>query len=393
MPDVVILCGGRGTRAYPDTLELPKPLLPVAGVPVVEHVMGIYARHGYRRFVLASGYLGDRLADHFATPRGDYEVEVVDTGLDTDTGERIRRVLPHVHGDTFFATYADGLANIDLDELLRRHLSHDGAATLTTVPLPAQYGVLESDGDGRVARFREKPRLVEHWINGGFFVFERRAFSAWEGENLERDVLPALSAQDELYTYRHRGFWRSMDTFKDREELTNLAESGAPPWEATVPSEQTATLVGAEWTRHRAASDAAGAQASTGLAERRAATGKGNGHGNGTATATSHPRRKPSRGRRWRCSPGSGMAATTMATPSTLPPVTLPHPSRRSRSPTSTCRVPRVASRRIAGCESSPPPRRSSTSSPSSSPTASPGRSRPASSGSGWSAPTASSCC
>ncbi len=232
MLDVVILCGGRGTRAYPDTLELPKPLLPVAGIPIVEHVMGIYARHGHRRFILASGYLGERLAEHFATSRGDYEVEVVDTGLDTDTGERLRRVCDHVRGERFFATYADGLADIDLDALVQRHMEHDGAATVTTVPLPSQYGVLESGEDGRVARFREKPRLEEHWINGGFFVFERRAFDTWEGENLEREVLPALSERHDLFTFRHRGFWKSMDTFKDREELNRLAEIGSPPWEA-----------------------------------------------------------------------------------------------------------------------------------------------------------------
>jgi exopolysaccharide biosynthesis polyprenyl glycosylphosphotransferase len=247
MPDVVILCGGRGTRAYPDTLELPKPLLTIAGVPVVEHVIGIYARHGYRRVILASGYLGERLAEHFATPRGDYDVEVVDTGLDTDTGERLRRVRDHLREDRFFATYADGLADIDLDALLARHLGHGGAATVTTVPLPSQYGVLESDPVGRVARFREKPRLVEHWINGGFFVFERRALDMWEGENLEREVLPALSARDELFTYPHSGFWKSMDTFKDREELARLAEGGEPPWEATARSEHVTAQVGTSW--------------------------------------------------------------------------------------------------------------------------------------------------
>lgn len=243
MLDVVILCGGRGTRAYPDTVELPKPLLPVGGIPILEHVMGIYARQGCRRFILATGYLGHQIAERYASPPDGIEVVCVDTGEDTETGERLRRAAAYVRGDRFFATYADGVADIDLHALLTLHLERGALATVTTVALPSQYGILESDLSGRIHDFQEKPRLPDHWINAGFFVFERAALDHWQGEVLERDVLPALASVGGLYAYRHRGFWKSMDTYKDRQELDALVRSATPPWEV-----QHAALATAEVT-------------------------------------------------------------------------------------------------------------------------------------------------
>ena len=237
--EVVILCGGRGTRAYPDTLELPKPLLPVGGLPIVEHVMRIFARQGHRRFILATGYLGDMIEQRYSSQSPDghplegCEIVVVDTGDETETGERVRLAAQHVEGDRFFATYADGVGDVDVNELLAEHRASGALATVTTVPLPSQYGVLESTDDGRITRFREKPRLQEHWINGGFFVFEKTALAHWEGEVLEQDVLPALAQVGGLYAYRHVGFWKSMDTYKDRQELDSLARGATPPWHAT----------------------------------------------------------------------------------------------------------------------------------------------------------------
>ncbi|HET9051740.1 MAG TPA: sugar phosphate nucleotidyltransferase [Candidatus Dormibacteraeota bacterium] len=226
----VILCGGRGSRAYPATEEVPKPLLRVGGLPVVEHVIGIYARRGCRRFVLATGYLGDRLAEHFRDGRPDAEVTCVDTGADTPTGERLRRCLPWAGNGTFLATYSDGLGDVDLDALVRRHRDHGRAATVTAVPLPSQYGTLDVDGSGRVGGFVEKPRLEGHWINAGFFVLEPRALAA-PGADLEREMLPALATAGELHAYRHPGFWRSLDTLKDQVELDGLAGDGVrPPW-------------------------------------------------------------------------------------------------------------------------------------------------------------------
>jgi len=229
----VILCGGRGTRAYPHTTEVPKPLLEVAGRPVLAHVMEIYAGQGFRPFVLSAGFKADMIREFAATTPSSWEVEVVDTGEQTNTGGRVTGVRDRV-GETFFATYADGLGDVDLGALLAFHRDHGAAATLTTVPLPSQYGTIDLAEDGHVRRFREKPVLSDHWINGGFFVFDVRAFDLWQGEDLEREVLPGLGAAGELFAYRHRGFWKSMDTYKDALELSALATEGRVPWTRSV---------------------------------------------------------------------------------------------------------------------------------------------------------------
>jgi glucose-1-phosphate cytidylyltransferase len=225
----LILCGGKGTRAYPHTLELPKPLLEVAGRPVLLHVMEIYAMQGYSEFILAAGYKQELIEEFAAKTDPSWQVSVVDTGETTNTGGRVHACRDHV-GDTFFVTYADGLGNVDLQALERFHRAHAGSATMTTVPLPSQYGTIEVSPEGRVERFREKPRLPEHHINAGFFVLDSSVYHAWPGEDLERDVLPALGQRGELFAYRHDGFWKSMDTYKDSLELSSLYDEGTTPW-------------------------------------------------------------------------------------------------------------------------------------------------------------------
>jgi glucose-1-phosphate cytidylyltransferase len=225
----LILCGGKGTRAYPHTVELPKPLLEIAGRPVLLHLLEIYARQGFDDFVLAGGYKIDELRAFAHSLEVGWSVEVIDTGEDADTGERVVRCREHV-GDSFFLTYGDGLGDIDLSSLLAFHRSHLAAATMTTVPLPSQYGTIDIDGDGRVERFREKPTLHDHLINAGFMVLDQRAFELWAAPSLERDALPALGAAGELYAYTHRGFWRSMDTYKDALDLSEMCDPGPPPW-------------------------------------------------------------------------------------------------------------------------------------------------------------------
>jgi glucose-1-phosphate cytidylyltransferase len=224
--DVVILCGGKGTRLYPESVELPKALVKIGGTPIVEHVMRIYADQGFNRFVLAGGHLRELLVERYRSGSDDFDVRVVDTGDESGTGERIRRAREHVRGDTFMATYADGLGDVDIAGLVDAHIAGGRMATLTTVPLPSQYGTLILDDDDHVVEFREKPRLFDHWINGGFFVLERAALDV-PGDSLEDSVLPELARQDQLRAYRHTGFWKSMDTFKDRQELEALAP-GAP---------------------------------------------------------------------------------------------------------------------------------------------------------------------
>lgn len=216
---VVILCGGLGTRAYPYTTRIPKALMPVVGRPIVEQVMRIYADQGFDEFVLAVGHRKNDIIRYFgARPR--WNVEIVDTGDTTDTGARLVQCLDHV-GAHFHATYCDGLGDVDLGTLTAAHLAR-GGATMTTVQLRSQYGIVQIDADRKIVGFLEKPVLPDHWINAGFLAFEREALATAAGDNLERDVLPALAARGSLAVHQHRGFWRSMDTFKDQQELDEL---------------------------------------------------------------------------------------------------------------------------------------------------------------------------
>jgi glucose-1-phosphate cytidylyltransferase len=228
----VLLCGGRGTRAWPLTEDVPKPLLPAGGRPVLEHLVEVYARQGVTRFVLATGFRGDLVAAWAAAAEvaEGLTLTCVDTGVDSGTGERVRRCADVV-GDAFFLTYGDGLGDVDLTALLKAHRSAPNVlATMTTVPLPCPYGTIELGTDDRVLAFREKPVLPDHLINAGFFVFERAAFDDWPGPDLEADVLPALARRGRLQAYRHDGFWRSMDTQKDVVEMERLATTGGSPW-------------------------------------------------------------------------------------------------------------------------------------------------------------------
>jgi glucose-1-phosphate cytidylyltransferase len=229
----LILCGGKGTRAYPHSLEMPKPLMTVGEAPILLHLMEIYARQGFTDFVLAAGYRADLVRDFARELPDRWTVEVIDTGEDTGTGGRIIGCAGSL-GSTFLATYGDGLGSVDLSALIRFHHGHAGAVTVTAVALPSPYGTIEWDETGRVERFVEKPLLFDHWINAGFFVIDDRAFDRWSGDDLEREVLPALAAAGELYVYRHFGFWRSMDTYKDALELSALCAEGDGPW-TTLP--------------------------------------------------------------------------------------------------------------------------------------------------------------
>jgi glucose-1-phosphate cytidylyltransferase len=231
-PPVVILCGGRGTRLRERTENVPKALVEIGGMPILWHVLGIYVAQGFSRFFLATGYLGDLIEDFVANqtwPEG-VEVECVDTGVDTPTGGRIAALADQLDGGTFCATYADGVADIDLGALLGFHGSHGARATMTVVRPHLQWGVAELGEDGRVEGFVEKPRS-DHWINGGFFCFEPGALSYLDAESvLEREPLARLAAEGELRAHRHEGFWDCMDTYKDAVVLNDLWESGEAPW-------------------------------------------------------------------------------------------------------------------------------------------------------------------
>jgi len=232
-PPVVILCGGRGTRLRERTETVPKALVEIGGRPILWHVIGIYAAQGFERFLLATGYLGEAV-EEFVTAEawpGGIEIECVDTGLDTPTGGRIARLADRLGDEeTFCATYADGVADVDLEALLGFHREHGGIATMTVARPHLQWGVAELDGDGRVDGFVEKPRS-EHWINGGFFCFEPGVLGyLTEDSVLEREPLTRLAADGQLHAHRHEGFWDCMDTYKDAVVLNDLWASGEPPW-------------------------------------------------------------------------------------------------------------------------------------------------------------------
>jgi glucose-1-phosphate cytidylyltransferase len=233
-PPVVILCGGRGTRLQERTVAIPKPLVEIGGRPILWHVIQLYAVQGFRRFILATGYKG-RLIERFVLdcpwPEG-VSVECADTGLETPTGGRIKLLEERLVGEErFCATYADGVADIDLEALLQFHARHGALASMTVVRPELQFGVTELDGaDGRVTGFREKPRS-EHWINGGFFCMQRDALSYLESDSvLERAPLERLAREDELRAYRHEGFWECMDTYKDAVALNDMWDAGRAPW-------------------------------------------------------------------------------------------------------------------------------------------------------------------
>jgi glucose-1-phosphate cytidylyltransferase len=230
-PPVVILCGGRGTRLRERTESVPKALVEIGGRPILWHVIQIYAAQGFDRFLLATGYMGEAVAEFAAAERwpDGVKVEAIDTGLDTPTGGRIAALAGHLNGERFCATYADGVADVDLGEQLDFHRGHGALATVTVVQPNMQWGVAELDGD-RVAGFVEKPRS-EHWINGGFFCFEPGVLDYLDADSvLERAPLSRLAGEGQLRGFRHEGFWDCMDTYKDAVVLNDLWTAGRAPW-------------------------------------------------------------------------------------------------------------------------------------------------------------------
>src|SRR6266568_6795285 len=250
---VVILCGGLGTRLSEETQVRPKPMVEIGGRPILWHIMKIYERHGFNEFTLALGYKGDMIKDYFLNYHArqsdltvhlksgrtdyvnptaeDWHVTLVDTGGDTHTGGRLLRLKPLLgSGGAFMLTYGDGVADIDLGDLVAFHRSHGCLATVTAVRPAARFGELRIDGD-RVTHFQEKPQAGEGWINGGFFVFEPRVFDFIEDDStiLERAPLETLAAKGELMAYMHKGYWQSMDTLRDKQALEEVV-AGRPPW-------------------------------------------------------------------------------------------------------------------------------------------------------------------
>jgi glucose-1-phosphate cytidylyltransferase len=225
----VILCGGRGTRLGDHGRSVPKALIKIGEKPILWHLLGIYRRHGVDDFVLCLGYLGDEIRRYFENSEYGDKTTFVDTGVDTNTGGRLFRVRDALANDDIFCvTYGDGLADVDISKLVGFHRSHGKIATITAVHPHSNFGIIEIDPDSSVTRFREKPVLRE-WINGGFFVFDRRIFDYLDDDvTLEREPFEALSREGQMMAYKHEGFWKCMDTFKDNLEFEQIWKDGAP---------------------------------------------------------------------------------------------------------------------------------------------------------------------
>jgi len=232
LPIVVILCGGRGTRLQEHSQAVPKPLIEVGGRPIVWHVIQMYLAHGFRRFLLLTGYLAEQVeafADASSWP-ADARIACLDTGTDTPTGERLHRAASALQEERFCLAYADGVADIDLTRLLEYHREYGQAATMAVVQPRLPFGVAHLDGEGSVVGFSEKPRS-ELWVNAGFFCFERAAIDVLEsGSTLEREPLERLASKGSLRAFRHHGFWECMDTHKDWLTLNELWAGGRAPW-------------------------------------------------------------------------------------------------------------------------------------------------------------------
>jgi glucose-1-phosphate cytidylyltransferase len=250
---VIILAGGRGTRIAEETSARPKPMVEIGGRPILWHLMKVYSHYGFNDFLIACGYKGEMIKEYFhnwfirhsdfvvdlktgarevLSHNGlDWRVGVIDTGLDTMTGGRLLRLRDWIDGDRFMVTYGDGLGNVDMRALLAFHCSHGKIATVTAVRPPARFGDLVFDGD-QVCEFAEKPQTGAGWINGGFFIFERKAFDYIAGDNtaLEREPLENLAADGQLVGFRHDGFWQPMDTLREKQLLDSLWAEGSAPW-------------------------------------------------------------------------------------------------------------------------------------------------------------------
>ena len=224
---VVVLCGGKGTRLSEYTESIPKPLIEVGDKPILWHIIQLYKSFGFDDFILCLGYKGDQIRDYF---KGESKIRFVDTGLESSKAERIMKIKNLIKSEDFFVTYGDDISDINLKKLYEFHKSNKKIVTLTAIRLVSPFGILEFNKKWNVTGFREKPKL-DNFMNGGFYVFNKKIFSYLKkSRDLESGVFPELAKLKQIEAYRHDGFWKSMNTLKDVMELNELYRSKDWPW-------------------------------------------------------------------------------------------------------------------------------------------------------------------
>ena len=229
---VIILAGGLGTRISEETGDKPKPMVLIDDRPIIWHLMNIFAAQGFKDFVIAAGYKCEVIQEWVAKSEFEWSVEVLDTGLNTQTGGRIRKCIQNFPNDDFLATYGDGLGNVNINALVNFHQSHGKLATVTAVHPPARFGVLDIE-NGSVVHFGEKVQTGSGWINGGFFVLSRQVseYVLDDSEPFETGALPRLAFERQLMAFEHSGFWQPMDTLREKLDLQKLAKLIPTPWD------------------------------------------------------------------------------------------------------------------------------------------------------------------
>ena len=226
--EVVILCGGKGTRLLPLTENTPKPLLYIGDRPILWHVMKLYAAKGHKDFVLLLGYKGDMIKDYFSNPGNiekEWKITFVDTGIDTKKGDRIRMAKEKITGGNFILAYADDLSDVDINKVIDMHVNNKKVVTITAVKMKSIFGIIDIAGNGEVKGFIEKPEL-DVWISGGYIVLSRKIFEYLQPGKDETDAFGALAKLGMVQAYKHHGFWKTMNTIQDANELNEMWEKG-----------------------------------------------------------------------------------------------------------------------------------------------------------------------
>jgi len=251
---VVILAGGLGTRISEETVLKPKPMIEIGDMPIIWHIMKIYSSHGFNDFIICLGYKGYVIKEYFTnyflhksdvtinladnsvkvhdSKAEPWNITLVDTGLNTMTGGRIKKIQPHTNNEPFMLTYGDGVGNVDITKLVAHHNAHGKACTVTSVQPSGRFGALNISGSDEVSSFTEKPKGDGAWINAGFFVCDQRVFNYIDGDDTfwEKEPMQNIAADNQMKAFKHEGYWKPMDTLRDKIELEEEWKSGKAPW-------------------------------------------------------------------------------------------------------------------------------------------------------------------